>query len=252
MKINNFVFVSAIVWMAFSCSLTNSNRILYLDEGISVQIDSLNATNIQETMDHGDMVSIIIYPNHGEKKIIETDLDKSQNEINNDEYQVDANGEVTIPLIGKINVSGKTEDEVELLLKNALSQIIKDPFIQVKVVNKRVILFSGKGQGMVIPLKNNNTTLLEIIAFGGGLKEYSKSDEIHLIRKINGRRKIFRFNLSSLQDLKAADVYVSNRDIVVVNYYPKKLQNSLKEINPWLNIITAGIALFSIIIRLVP
>jgi pyrroline-5-carboxylate reductase len=73
-----------------------------------------------------------------------------------------------------------------------------------------------------------------------------------LIRKDNQTTKTYRFDISSIQNTTAAEVFVRNHDIVVVNYYPRKVQSALKEINPWLNLSTAALAVISIIIRLTP
>lgn len=248
----NIVFHVIVVLLLNSCGSINSNRILFFEAGTSITIDSLSQDVQATPLETGDIIAVAFYPNQGEKKIIGTDTDKSDGKTNLQMYTIDNNGEVRLPLLGSIQVAGKTISETENQLKEALTPLIKEPFVEVRIENERVILFAGKGQGQVIPLQNKNTTLLEIIALGGGLKDNAKSNEIHLIRKVNGVRKTYRFDLSSISNVRAADLVVQNHDIVVVNYYPRKFQNALKEINPYLNIITAGLALVSIIVRLTP
>ena len=163
---------------------------------------------------------------------------------------VNSSGEITLPLLGSISVQGLRLEEVEAQLTEKLATIIQSPYVEITVVNKRVLLFNGKGAGQVIPLKNEGTTLLETLAIGGGVKDFGKSNEIKLFRQENGQRKIYEFDLSEMNQLKNTDVIIKNRDIIVINHNPRNIQNTLREIGPWLSILTSGLAIFSIFSRL--
>lgn len=234
-----------------ACKTINSNRVLFYEEGTSISLDSIGPSNSSSIIVNGDVLSIEFYANKGEQKIIGQDPSKATFP-SNQTYIVDQNGEVNLPLIGKLMVTGKTTDDVKTSLEEVLRQVLNDPFVQVRLENERVILFSGKGEGKVIPISHQNTSLLEVIALGGGLKENTNSQEVHLIRKVNQTTKTYRFDISSIQNITAAEIMVRNHDVVVVNYYPRKVQSALKEINPWLNLSTAGLALISIILRFTP
>lgn len=235
-----------------SCKAINSNRVLFYEKGTLIRLDSIKPMNGYAPIVSGDVLNISIHPNKGEQILIGKNEEKNSFDLMKQRYLVDLKGEVDFPLLGKIPVQGKTVHELKKALEDALSKVILEPFVVVSIENERVILFSGKGEGKVIPLNHPNTNLLEIIAQGGSLKENSKSQEVHLIRKVNNQSKTYRFDISSIQNLTAAEIHVLNHDIIVVNYYPRKLQSGLKEINPWLNIATAGLALVSIILRFTP
>jgi protein involved in polysaccharide export with SLBB domain len=93
-------------------------------------------------------------------------------------------------------------------------------------------------------------TLMEVLALGGGVKELGKSNQIRLFRMENGVRKIYQFDLSEINQLKNADVTVQNRDILVINQYPRNAQNVLRDAGPWLSILTSGLVVFSIFSKL--
>ena len=99
-------------------------------------------------------------------------------------------------------------------------------------------------------MKNEGTTLMETLAIGGGVKDFGKSNEIKLFRQENGERKIYEFDLSEMNQLKNTDVIIKNRDIIVINHNPRNVQNTLREIGPWLSILTSGLAIFSIFSKL--
>jgi len=246
-----FLIVLCAIGLA-SCHTINSNRILFLEEGQQLALDTLVDNTAYAPVERGDILNISFLPNRGEQKIIGDGKASSSMITTDQRYLVDPKGEINLPLIGKIKVEGKTELTLQEQLEVELSKIIKQPYVSVSMENERLLLFSGKGQGTVIPLKNKNTTLLEIIALGGGLKENAKSQEIHVLRNVNGIRKIYRFDISSISNSKGAQMVMRHHDIVVVNYYPRKIQSALKEFNPWLNFTSSGLALVSIIMRFIP
>jgi len=238
--------------LLFSCKTINSNRILFYEDGSPLKLDSIMPRNEYARLVTGDVLSVEFYANRGEEKIIGKRDEKSNSTPMNQTYVVDEIGLVNLPLIGKIEVRGMTVDEVKSALEVSLQNYIKEPYVQVRLEQERVVLFSGKGEGKVVSLTHQNTSILEVVALGGGLKENTKSTEVYLIRKINNETKTYRFDLSSIQHIAAAEIYVRNHDIIVVNYYPRKVQSALKEINPWLNLATAGLAVVSIILRFIP
>ena len=248
----NFIGLLLLLGLSSACKTLNSNRILFYKAGSPLTLDSLPKNTGYSRIIPGDVLSVVYYPNQGESKLIgKTDAATSvSREL--ETYLVDQEGTIRLPMIGKITVQGKTVEEVRNLLTEKLSAYVKEPYVEVRLTNERVMLFPGKGEGKVIQINNQNTSLLEVIALGGGLTTNTKSTEIHLIRKEANGTKTYRFDISELQNLKAAGVYVRNHDIIVVNYYPRKLQGALKEINPWLNLTTTSFAIISIILRFKP
>ncbi|MFM7767153.1 MAG: polysaccharide biosynthesis/export family protein, partial [Bacteroidota bacterium] len=62
-----------------------------------------------------------------------------------DELKVDSDGGVRLPLVGSVGVGGLTIDQAEKLIEDKYSKYYVDPFVVVKVINRRVIVFSGNG-----------------------------------------------------------------------------------------------------------
>ena len=49
-------------------------------------------------------------------------------------YIVDRDGEIVMPVIGRLNVAGKTTREVEQMIVARVSQTVKDPFVRVELL----------------------------------------------------------------------------------------------------------------------
>ena len=49
-------------------------------------------------------------------------------------YIVDTNGEIEMPILGKLKVQGMTTNEVAEMIKGKVSQNVKDPFVRVELI----------------------------------------------------------------------------------------------------------------------
>ncbi len=231
-----------------SCGVYNSNKILSPSKIPSYKVENFTGSEGPGIIQPGDKLSIKIYPNEGERALLTIASIKEDNVTNTvtEGYVVNQAGTIKLPLIGEIKTVGLTANQVADSLAIKLKKTIQAPYVEVSITNQRVLLFNGKGAGQVIPLSNEGTTLAEVLALGGGIKEYGKSNEIRLFRQENGVRKIYEFDLSEINQLKHADITIQNRDILVINHHPRLAQNSLREVGPWLSILTSGLAIFSI------
>lgn len=246
------IIFGVLLMLTSSCGVYNSNKLLAPSKDPSYTISSYEGQTADERIQSGDELRIKIYPNSGEKALLSIAAlgEDESPAVQGDGFVVNSSGEITLPLLGRISVQGLRIEELEAQLTEKLATIIQLPYVEITVVNKRVLLFNGKGAGQVIPLKNEGTTLMETLAIGGGVKDFGKSNEIKLFRQENGQRKIYEFDLSEMNQLKNTDVIIKNRDIIVINHNPRNVQNTLREIGPWLSILTSGLAIFSIFSKL--
>jgi len=235
-----------------SCSVYNSNKLLSDSKDPSYTIESVQPKNQEETIQPGDELSIKIYPNDGENALMSIASIKSEEVTTkmDDGFTVSSTGEIRLPLVGEVMAKGLTTSQLTEALTLKLTKTIQSPYVDVSIINQRLMLFNGKGAGQVIPLAHEAMTLMEVLALGGGIKEHGKSNQIRLFRMVNGVRKIYEFDLSEINNLKNADVTVQNRDILVINHHPRNAQNTLRDAGPWISILTSGLVVFSILSKL--
>jgi polysaccharide export outer membrane protein len=131
---------------------------------------------------------------------------------------VEFDGSVKVPVLGPITLAGLSKREAELLLEERYRAYFIDPFVRVKINNKRVIIFAGEGgSARVLILKNENTTLLEAIASSGGINGNAKADRVKLIRKDElGVQKVYLIDLSKINGLYSANTVLQGNDIVYI------------------------------------
>jgi polysaccharide export outer membrane protein len=169
---------------------------------------------------------------------------------NQNEYLIRSDGFTVLPVVGEVKIIGLTLKQAEDSLKIMFSKHYLDPFVQIKITNQRVIVFPGEGgQAKVVYLKNNNTTLMEIIADVGGISSRGKSKEIKLIRYIDGKRVIFPVDLSTVNGLIYADLYVQANDYIYIEPNPNIASEILKQTAPIIAILSSLAVVITIINR---
>ena len=129
-------------------------------------------------------------------------------------YKVRPDSTVKIPIIGRIKVVGLTLDEIETLFENILAKTYQSPFVIAGIGNKRIYVFSGISSASIFTLKNQNTTLFEVIAQSGGVPGTVNVSRIKIIRGDLKNPTIYLVDLSTLEGMKDANLFMQAGDIL--------------------------------------
>lgn len=229
-----------------ACGL-NNNVMLKAPKGEHANLDSLPLRPSTEyRIGTEDKIIFSISTNDGTKLIeaLSSIADKSATSGFSPEFVVRPDSTVDFPVLGKVKIAGMTIPECEQHLKKEFARTYQDPFIQVRVTNQRVIVFpGGGGDAQVIPLLNNNTTLMEAIAQAGGIPERGKASVVKLMRKENNVRKVYTIDLSTESGLKYTDVVLQANDYIYVEPNPQLMKEVVKEIAPIISLITSTVVI---------
>ncbi len=154
-------------------------------------------------------------------------------------YTVKSNGYVEIPIIGDLLVEGLTiqqcEDTLEVLFKDQYQK----PFVQLRITNRRCVVFSGNGSSAtIVQLENNNTTLLEVLAITGGITPRGKARFVKVMRKVGDKREVYLIDVSTIDGLKYADMIIQGNDYIYVEPRMQLIQGALSEWAPIASLIS--------------
>jgi polysaccharide export outer membrane protein len=257
-KILFLVLIPALLLLS-SCANVNSNILFKIPRGSDFEFDSIPMKPQEDfKLASGDRFSFLFGTNNGEKIVLNQSgvssegnsqrIRQQNQQSNQNSYLVRQDGMANLPLLGEIYVTGKTILELENDVKNLLSQNYIEPFVQIRVTNQRVIIFPGKGDAQVINLTNSNTSLLEVVALAGGIRDEARSNSIKLMRKIkSGDREIYNIDLSTINGLKAAQMIVQSNDYIYIDFKSRYASAILQELTPWLSLLTTALLTYSII-----
>ncbi len=138
-------------------------------------------------------------------------------------YTVDDNGELKLPFIGAIKASGKTKMELTNEIVQKLSEYIKNPVVQINLLNFKISVLGEVKQPGTYNIPNERVTILQALATCGEFTSFSKKNEIHVIREINGERKEYVVNLNDKSIFNEDVYFLKQNDIVYVPQLKSKI-----------------------------
>ncbi|GGH15417.1 polysaccharide biosynthesis/export family protein [Mucilaginibacter phyllosphaerae] len=150
-------------------------------------------------------------------------------------YQVDEDGTVALPTLGHIQVAGLTRPQATKLIEDLYRKnLLKDPIIELKVINLRVILFGEVKSPGNIPLIKDNTTLVDVIGQAGGLTPAANEKNIKIIRGKGKTQSVTQIDLSDLSSLSDTRINLQNGDIIYVAQNKRAIRTeNLQNFNTW-------------------
>lgn len=159
---------------------------------------------------------------------------------------VEHDGTIKVPLIGRVKVQGLTMREAEQLIETKFSEFYVGPYVILRVTNKRVSVFPGAGgAGRVIPITNLNTTVLEALAYAGGITEDGKAYRIKLVRNAKPKPRVYLIDLSTIEGLKGGNTVVQANDVIYVEPRPRFISRAIGELAPYISVLSSVILIFT-------
>lgn len=194
-----------------------------------------------------DIISFQIYTNDG-FKMVDAINNAQTNNFVRAEASIEQDGTVKMPMIGKVKIAGYNIAEAEKKLEQLYAEYYIKPFVRLSVNNKRVIVFPGNNaQAKVIPLQNNNTTVLEAIALAGGIPEDGKAYKVKLIRTLaDGQSAVYLLDLSTIDGLSKGQTTVLANDIIYVEPRYRPIQAFVRDVGPLLSLLISTLILIRV------
>lgn len=131
-------------------------------------------------------------------------------------YDVDQDGYIMFPVIGKIKVSGLTTDELKIKLHEILDPQIKDMTLFVAVDNFRISVLGEVNKPGSYNIKFNSCSFLEALALAGDMKLTANRRKVVLLRMEEGQMKHYYYDLTQSDLLDSEHLYLQQNDVIYV------------------------------------
>ena len=204
-----------LIAVLFFCSCAYKKDIVYYQN-----IDSLSSQGKQNSYEikiQPDDLLMIAVSAEDQESVIPFNFSSSigQN-VTQSSYLVDSNGTIDFPILGKLKVSGLSKSELLGLFKQKLTKYIKNPIINIRIMNFKVSLqgeVNGPGN---YTIASERITLIEALALAKDLTIYGKRDNILIIREIDGVKSYNRVDITKSDFINSPFYYLAQNDVVYV------------------------------------
>lgn len=134
--------------------------------------------------------------------------------------QVDAAGNLTMPLIGAVPAAGKSTEELGTELAALFGKkYLQQPQVTValKSAVARTVTVDGSVASPGLYPVGDRTTLLKTIAMARGTSQGANPKKVVVFRQVNGQRNAAAFDLTTIRDGIDPDPVIYANDVVVVD-----------------------------------
>jgi polysaccharide export outer membrane protein len=167
-------------------------------------------------------------------------------------YLVDIDGKVNLPAIGKVEVIGLSRRDAAIKIQDLYAkQLLRDPIIELSVVNLKVTLlgeFSKQGNFL---LERENTSLIDIIGEAGGINKTADPKTLKIIRGDRSHPEVIYVNLNDINSLASKKLILQNNDIIVLQQtkssaLSEKLTSVNNIVQPLLVVVNLAVLIFTL------
>lgn len=139
---------------------------------------------------------------------------------------VDRDGNIEMPVIGKINVLGKTTDEVAQMIRDRVATTVRDPYVNVQLMSFYVNVMGEVKEPQRIKVDKQRFSVLDALAACGDLTEYGQRDGVVVIRNDGTQTTYHQLNLADTGIFSSPYFYLQQNDVVYVAPNKIRIDNS--------------------------
>ena len=249
-KFSAFIVGICFCSFLFSCSTvkdTSYFKTIQKDTTLTGFVTNDFESKIQE----GDVISITATSlSKEEDQIFNQSAGEQTNTADGVGFKVRTDGTVLIHKLGNVPASGFTRKQLEQDLQTKLAPIMKDAIVHVNYINRKVTVLGAIGSPQIIPLKEEQIPLIEVLVKAGDITEDGIRNKIMLIREEGTEKKVTFLNLEDASIFSSPYYYVKANDIVYVmpDIATQKKLEKRRSIQTTLSLVASGISLIIIII----
>lgn len=195
----------------------NYEPIIQNDDRLSIRVN---------TLEHEASVPFNLEDSKSNSVNLTNTPNTNGNNSSNIGYLVDEKGTIDFPVIGTISVAGFTIAQVKIFLKEKLSIYLKDPIINIQLLNFKVTVLGDVGSPGIKTFNSNRVTLLDAIGASSDLTLFGKRKNILLIRDFQGVKTFNRIDITKADFVNSPYYYLDQNDVIYIESRKAKVDAS--------------------------
>lgn len=141
-------------------------------------------------------------------------------------YLVDKDGYINFPVIGKVQAAGFSKQEFNEMMQNKISKYVKDPIVNVQIVNYKVTVIGEISRPGAITVRNDRLSIIDAIGQSGDLTINANRKNILVMRDNNGEKEFGRIDMTDPALFASPYYYLRQNDVVYVEPNDAKKKNA--------------------------
>ena len=225
-----------------SCS--NMQNVAYIKNYESYQADTTRA-QYEMRFQPKDVVDVLFFQPEDQSvvlpmalqapSVIEADNPTLVGSSQNLSYIIDNEGNIEIPLLGKVHIAGETKKSAEAIIKEKAYKYIRrdrDLYVNVSLCEFPITVDGEVAKPNVFNIPSQRVNIFEITG---------RKDNVMILRlEADGTRTVHRLDMTDVNVINSPYYYLQQRDIVYVE--PTDLQKQEKYFGNMTNVMISGVS----------
>jgi polysaccharide export outer membrane protein len=167
-------------------------------------------------------------------------------------YRVDSRGMIELPVIGEVNVNGRTLEQIRdtVRARVAATGYLKDINVQVRFLSFKVTILGEVNSPGTYTIPSQKINVLEALGMAKDVTMFSRRDNILVVREEEGQRMYGRINLKSKELFSSPFYYLKPNDVLYVEPHKSKVLSAPDPASRYLGIVLGIATLVTLIATL--
>lgn len=163
-------------------------------------------------------------------------------------YNVSAEGKITLPILGDIQASGQTLEQLRQNIDTALKPYLRNAIISTRLTNFKVTVIGEVNKPVAVPVSGEKITVLEAIGAAGDMTIFGARKQVKVIRKLSdGNTEIARLDFNSSKTFQSPYFNLRQNDVVYVQ--PNKNKSFLANNTTfWASVVLSVASIVTVIL----
>lgn len=131
-------------------------------------------------------------------------------------FVLDAAGNLELPFIGMIKLSGLSIPQTEALLKEKLLGYFETPVLRVQLLSFHFTILGEVNREGRYTSFNPNTSVIDAIALSGNLNDYADRSKLKVVRYNGEKATVFYVNMLAEDILAQPGYFLQPNDLIIV------------------------------------
>jgi len=233
----NILLIAIGLIVFFSSCLSRKQTVMMQETDKSIAYkDTFNFETSSYILKTGDAVGLEVFSFNPQVVLDLSGLIKQQSNTNMNQvrnsngsdifylsgYTLDDSGNISIPMVGNIQIGGLTFAEASMEVQRRLGEYYKDVFVKVNFGGIRFTIFGEVRMPGKYTALQSRMNLFEVLAIAGDFSDFAKRDKVHIIRNNKNGAKTITVNLLDKNILKSPYFFIETNDIIYIEPLTKK------------------------------
>lgn len=218
--LKKYLFIISMTTILFSCG-TKQDIVYFQDADIVGSSRAIN--NYNPTIRPDDLMTIVVSALDQDAarpfNLTSVSFTSETGEVGRvaqQTYLIDTNGNIHFPVLGTLKLAGLNRIQATALIKDLLTEYIKDPIVNIRIINFKVTVLGEVARPGSYTIPNERITIIEALGLAGDLTIQAERKNILLIREENGKKTYNRINLTSEEVFNSPVYYLQQNDVIYV------------------------------------